>query len=218
MDFLRQSAAQQDNCAAKSDHHLAQLPQELTRIIEALGNLMSLADKFASCFWGCHGKEHCFEDLVARAVSGARAAFRLIEFGQYDEALALLRTLAEIGNLMWLFYNDQGHIRLWIDSPEGRKREYTPVKVRLKLEALSVPIPHDKDEYAELCDIGIHPNPNFRPNARNAHRIPTVGGFYQESQYIDCICKLSLALAKVAGPAAKVAILRGDVPSINSTA
>lgn len=61
---------------------------------------------------------HIVEYLVGRAVSNARAAWRLIEFGHYDEALALTRGICEIGNLLWLFFVEPAELRRWLDSSD----------------------------------------------------------------------------------------------------
>jgi hypothetical protein len=99
-DFLRVSARHQDRYAAESSRQLARLGREVRETYDNLGTLLLVLDRFASCFWGCHGKEHVIEYLVGRSVSCARAALRLIEVGHYDEALALTRSIAEIGNLL----------------------------------------------------------------------------------------------------------------------
>src|SRR5262245_7319979 len=95
--FLDVSARHQDDCASQSRNQIQHLTKSVRQTYENLGTLLSLLDRMASCFWGCHGKEHVFEDLVGRAVSASLAALRLIEFGHYDEALALIRGIAEIG-------------------------------------------------------------------------------------------------------------------------
>lgn len=206
--FLDLSALQQDNCAALSRKQLAHLPRETLLVYENLGTLLSLLDRMASCFWGCHGKEHVIENLVGRSVSTCRAALRLISFGHYDESLALIRGIAEIGNLMWLFYISPAEMRLWLDIPEKERRaHYSPAAVRKAIEAGGSVVPHDQSEYSWLCEVGVHPTPNNRPQAHNQHGIPTVGGIYQELGQTACLSRLASTLASVGGPAAKLAIL-----------
>jgi hypothetical protein len=206
--FLDLSARHQDTCAAKSRELLQHLPQPAQRTYENLGTLLSLLDRMASCYWGCHGKEHVIEDLVGRAVGASRAALRLIEFGHYDEALALARGIAEIGNLMWLFYIKPDELRDWIDLPEkDRRSRYSPLGVRKAIEAAGSIVPHDQSDYAWLCMIAVHPTPNVRPQAHNHHGIPTLGGVYQEDGQIECLTRLAWVLASVAGPAAKLALI-----------
>ncbi|HEX7361904.1 MAG TPA: hypothetical protein VF283_15540, partial [Bryobacteraceae bacterium] len=203
---------QQDRCARESRVILSELPEAFRHAVESMGTLLSFGDGFASCIWGCHGKEHVIENLVGRAVSNARAAFRLIEFGHYDEALSLIRNIAEIANIMWLFYNQPAHIRSWLDLPEAeRNREYSAVKVRLKLESIGATIPCDRDEYRDLCRAAVHPDPQVRPQAHNQNAIPTTGGYFQERAYVDCVSKLASSLASAIGPAAKVALLSKEI-------
>lgn len=163
-DFHTVSARQQDECAVKSRGQLGRLTQAVQNTYENLGTLPSLLDRLASCFWGCHGKEHVLEYLVGRSVSSSRAAIRLIEFGHYDEALALTRGLAEIGNLMWLFYVKPEELRTWIDLPEQERRSrYCPPGVRKAIEGAGSVIPHDQFDYAWLCEIAVHPTPKTHP-------------------------------------------------------
>ena len=207
-DFLVVSAGHQDHCAVESGRHLGRLDKAVQRTYENLGTLLSLLDRLASCFWGCHGKEHVIERLVGRSVSSARGALRLIEFGHYDEALALTRGIAEIGNLMWLFFISPEELRRWIDVPEQERRSrYSPPEVRKAIEGAGSVVPHDQYEYAWLCEVGVHPTPQTQPQAHNAHGVPTLGGVYQERGYAECLERLAWALASVGGPAAKIALI-----------
>jgi hypothetical protein len=207
-DFLRVSARHQDRCAAESSRQLARLGLEVRETYDNLGTLLSLLDRFASCFWGCHGKEHVIEYLVGRSVNCARAALRLIEFGHYDEALALTRSIAEIGNLIWLFFIKTTAIRDWIDLPEKERRfRYSPVAVRKAIEQAGSVVPHQQAEYAWLCEVAVHPNPQTTPQSHNIHGVPTLGGVYQERGQITCLTQLAWAVASVSGPAAKLAVL-----------
>lgn len=210
-DFLRVSARHQDKCAAESSHQLARLGIEIRETYDNLGTLLSLLDCFASCFWGCHGKEHVIEFLVGRSVSCARAALRLIEFGHYDEALALTRNIAEIGNLIWLFFIKTTTIRDWIDLPEKERRSrYSPAAVRKAIEQAGSVVPHQQAEYAWLCEVAVHPNPQTTPQSHNIHGVPTLGGVYQEHGQIACLTQLAWAVASIGGPAAKLALLDGS--------
>ena len=145
---------------------------------------------------------------MGRAVSASRAALRLIEFGHYDEALALIRGIAEIGNLTWLFYVKPEELRPWIDLPEKERRSrYCPPGVRKAIEAAGSSVPHDQFDYAWLCEVAVHPTPGIRPQTHNLHGIPTLGGVYQEHGQIDCLARLAWALASVGGPAVKRALI-----------
>jgi hypothetical protein len=206
--FLDVSARHQDDCASQSRNQLRHLTESARQTYENLGTLLSLLDRMVSCFWGCHGKEHVFESLVGRAVSASRAALRLIEFGHYDEALALTRGIAEIGNLMWLFYVKPEELRLWIDLPEKERRSrYSPPGVRKAIEAAGSVVPHEQSDYAWLCEVAVHPTPKIRSQAYNLYRIPTLGGVYQEHGQIECLARLAWALASVGGPAGKMVLI-----------
>lgn len=208
LGFLDVSARHQDRCAVQSREQIRRLPESARQTYENLGTLLSLLDRMASCFWGCHGEEHVIEDLVGRAVGASRAALRLIEFGQYDEALALTRGIAEIGNLVWLFYIKPDERRPWVDLPEKERRaRYCPPGVRKAIEAAGSVVPHDQSDYAWLCEVAVHPTPRVRPQAHNRHGIPTLGGVYQEHGQIECFARLAWALASVGGPAAKMALI-----------
>ena len=206
-DFLLASAQQQNQCAFESRRRLPQLNVEIQTTYENLGALLFLLDRFASCFWGCHGKKHVIEFLVGRTVSCARAALRLIEFGHYDEAMALIRNIMEVGNLMWLFFVEPDHIRGWLDAPEDeRRKRYSAVLVRKSLEGLGAGVPHEQTQYALASGTGVHPSPKG-PQSHNLHEVPTVGGIYQEKGFVSCLVKLAWATASVGGPAAKLAEL-----------
>lgn len=209
LPYLRASAAQHQRCAERTWSELPRLDSRIPRSLQLLDRLLLLLDGLASCMWGCHGQEHAIEYLVGRSVSNGRAAMRLIEFGHYDEAIAVTRTIAETGNLLWLFYLEPSNIRQWLDLTDGRKRSdaFGPAGVRKKIAALGSVLPHDRDSYGLLCEIGVHPAPNRVPQGHNREEVPTLGGHYQESGFTVSSVTLAWALATVAGPAAKLAIL-----------
>jgi hypothetical protein len=165
----------------------------------------------SSCYWGCHGKEHVFEYLAGRTCISAQSAYRLIGFGYYDEALALSRNIAEIGNLVHLFFSDTSHIRLWLDlPPENRRKEYSPVMVRTKLQNAGVVVPVDRDLYAWLCEIGTHVTPQTLPQAHNQAKRPILGGVFQEDGGVTSLETLAWAVCTVAAPLAKLAQLERE--------
>jgi hypothetical protein len=205
--FLLTSAWQQNQCEIESQKKLKLLSGQIQAVYENLGILLLLLDRFASCFWGCHSREHVIEFLVGRTVSCSRAALRLIEFGHYDEAMALIRNIMEIGNLIWLFFVDPSHIRSWLDASEReRRKRYSALEVRKTLERLEAMIPHEQMEYSWASGAGVHPSPKG-PQSHNSYEVPTAGGVYQERGYAICLIKLARATATVGGPAAKIAEL-----------
>lgn len=173
-----------------------------------LGTVVSLLYRLASCYWGCHGREHVFEYLSGRTCTSAHSAFRLCSFGYYDEALALTRNIAEIGNLTHLFFEDNSHIRGWLDATDKeRKAKYSPVQVRKSLEALNSVIPTDQDRYSWLCEIGTHITPKTLPQAHNPDRRPILGKVFQREGFETAIDGLAWSVCTVSGPMAKLAIL-----------
>lgn len=209
LSYLRASASQHQRCAERTWSELPRLDSRIAQSLQLLDQLLRLLDGFASCMWGCHGQEHAIEYLAGRSVSNARVAIRLIEFGHYDEALAITRTIAETGNLLWLFYVDPSHVRAWLDMTDSRKRSnvFGPAEVRRKITASGSVLPHDRDSYGELCEIGVHPVPDRVPQGHNREEVPTLGGYYQESGFTLGLLTLAWAVATVAGPAAKLANL-----------
>lgn len=178
------------------------------QIIDGLGTVVSLLYRMSCCHWGCHGKEHILEYLAGRTCTAAHGAMRLIGFGYYDEALSLVRTIAEIGNLVSLFYTDPSHIRQWLDLPEKeRRRKYTPIKVRIALEDLGSAIPTDEERYDWLCDVGTHVNPRTLPQNHNDEGRPILGSVFQPKGRSVTLEALAWAVSTVAGPMAKTAVL-----------
>lgn len=173
-----------------------------------LGTVISLLYRVACCHWGCHGKEHTLEYLAGRTCTSAHSAFRLIGFGYYDEALALSRNIAEIGNLVHLFFAENSHMRKWLDLPEtDRRRQYSAVNVRRKLESLGSVVPTDQDRYAWLCQVGTHVSPQTVPQAHNSDMRPILGAAFQKNGWSTCIESLAWSVCTVSGPLAKLAML-----------
>ena len=205
-EFLRLLECHQNLCVEESRNNLSKLKSPVQQTTTNIGTLLSLLDRLASCFWGCHEGHHVVEHLVGRSVSYAAASFRLTNMGHYDEAWALTRIIAEIGNLMWLFFIVPEELERWVLASDcERKSNYTPFAVRKKIEDTGNIVPHNKDEYSIMCKVGAHPNPKNAPQARyNTHGIPTLGGIYQERGFIESLTQLAWAIATVGGPAAKM--------------
>ena len=173
-----------------------------------LGTVLSLLYRVSCCDWGCHGKEHVFEYLAGRTCTSAHSAYRLIGFGYYDEALSLSRNIAEIGNLVQLFFADNSHIRSWLDLPESKRRvAYGPVSVRKSLEALNTVVPTDRDQYAWLCEVGTHVTPRTLPQAHNVESRPILGAVFQREGWDVAIESLAWSVCTVSAPLAKLAEL-----------
>ncbi len=96
---------------------------------------------------------------VRRLVNLALAARSLAWAGYYDEALLLIRSGAEVTNLLQLFSIQPDRELAWGAAPESS--EFTPVKVRLAIEGEGAsPFVHH-DRYKALCRIAAHATQDF---------------------------------------------------------
>jgi hypothetical protein len=203
--YWRLARSTENACEAAS---LALQNSASNELIARIGTVVSLLYRAACCHRGCHGKEHIFEYLAGRTCTSAQSAFRLLDFGYYDEALALSRNIAEIGNLVHLFFVDNSHVRLWLDLPsKERRRKYSPVSVREALHSLGAVVPTDQDRYSWLCEVGTHVTPAMRPQAHNDEKRPILGGLLQPEGMRICIESLAWSVCTVSAPLAKLAVL-----------
>jgi hypothetical protein len=207
MEFLKFMRSIENDCESTSSTIVSANDADAERI-EKLGRVLSLLYRLASCHWGCHGKEHVLEYLIGRVCTSAQSAIRLMGFGYYDEALALTRNIAEIGNLLHLFFSDTTHLRSWLDASESdRQREYSPVKVRIALEKIGAVIPTDKVQYAWLSEVATHVTPRTLPGAHNLENRPILGAVPQSEGLTKVLHALTWAVCAVSGAAAHLAIL-----------
>ena len=89
----------------------------------------------------------------------ALGARKLAWAGYYDEALLLVRTGAEVANLLQLFSLRPAQETAWRDEPESK--DFTPVKVRLAIEAAGTVPFIDNSRYAALCKAAAHATHDF---------------------------------------------------------
>ncbi|MBO9102428.1 MULTISPECIES: hypothetical protein [unclassified Rhizobium] len=100
--------------------------------------------------------------LSIRCFNSGAAALRLLRCGYFQPCLTMVRDLIEVYFLMDLFNRDRDSLTRWHSSPEKvRKRDFKPVKVRERLDALD----GYKDQrrakaYALLSTYGAHPSPD----------------------------------------------------------
>ena len=204
-NYWRLSRSAEQACEATSHAFEASAPSD---IASRLGTVLSLLYRTACCHWHCHGKEHVFEYLAGRTCTSAHSAYRLVGFGYYDEALALSRNIAEIGNLVHLFFTDNSHIRLWLDlSDKDRRRAYGPASIRKALTTLGAVVPTDQDRYAWLCEIGTHVTPRTLPQAHNDESRPILGAVFQQEGWKVAMESLAWSVCTVSAPLAKLALL-----------
>jgi hypothetical protein len=83
------------------------------KLIVALGAVMSYAERFGACIWGCQGGDHAVEHLVGSCVATTNAGLRLAESGYYDEAISLSRQAGERANLLGLLSRDPAVLAAW---------------------------------------------------------------------------------------------------------
>ncbi len=208
-DFFVWSAEQHTDCAIDTYAQTKSLDRHFTEFRSQTACLLNLLFDFATCAWGCAGRGHLIEGITGKCVSSARAAIRLIDFGHYDEALALIRSVAEVANLFCSFIDDPDQYKSWLDSSrEERLHKFSPVKVRLYIEKRGLPIPYDEKRYRILSEAGTHANPEVRPQTHNTQGLQTLGGIFQERGYLLCITELALCVAIVGATSVVIADLQ----------
>ena len=181
-DFLRVVREQECRCEESFDEWLPSAGVRAPQTMDALGTALSYLDRIASCWWGCRQDTHIEERLVGKVASNARAALHLLRAGYYDEALGLVRQIGETANLACLFVQSAESHEEWKGASEEVVRTaFSPVKVRLRLEELSLPLPMDKDTYGLLSRQSVHINPETSPQSHNPFNLPTLGGYFQEA-------------------------------------
>jgi hypothetical protein len=187
------------------------LDRHFTEFRSQTACLLNLLFDFATCAWGCAGRGHLIEAITGKCVSSARAAIRLIDFGHYDEALALIRSIAEVANLFCFFIDDPDQYKSWLSSSrKERLHKFSPVQIRLCIEERGLPIPYDEKRYRILSEAGTHANPEVRPQTHNTYALQTLGGMFQERGYVLCITELALCVAIVGATSVVITDLQQD--------
>ena len=194
--FLQLVWHQEDDCEVETDKALNELGKKAPACLQQIGTALSLADRMASCWWECRGGDHVIEYICGRVASNARAALRLLRFGFYDESLLLSRSLGETANLLQLFFQEAETLQDWkVSTKKERMDNFSPVKIRLRLEKLQTPPAINQEHYSLLCERAAHVHPETRPQAHNILRIPTAGATCQQEGVIVCLNEIALPLA-----------------------
>ena len=197
--FFEMVAKVEEQCAVESLSEIPQLGLSTPACYEFLGDLLSMLSEEASCFHGCEGEDHFFQRLTARIVTNSLSSLRLAFLGYYDESLALTRNLGEMANLLFLFAAQPDLLETWLSADETkRKRDFGPVKVRLKLEEMNLRPPVDQSRYSLLCEVGVHIAPSVSPQTFNEHDRPTLGAKFQYEGLMCTLNELSIAVAESA--------------------
>ncbi|MGH8428628.1 MAG: hypothetical protein ACRES7_11745 [Gammaproteobacteria bacterium] len=185
----------ENHCASTSNKRFPELDESAAKCRENLGTLLSLLYRESCCAYGCKGNSHIGERIAGRVVSHAVCSYKLLLTGYYDESLSLTRSIGELGNLLWLFVHRPRERDRWLTADNHtRIREYSPLKVRLKLEAEKLLIPIDEGKYSSLCEVAVHPTPGVSPQSHNAKGIPTLGAMYQREGCLACLNELAAAV------------------------
>ena len=168
--------------------------------LQLLGTSLSLLHQVSTCHGKCRGGDHILESLAGRSYNLGAAALALTHLGYYDESLSLVRSLGEIANLLALLCKQPGLYPKWVLATKSeRLREFSPAAVREKIgDSEELPIPMDKDRYAELCESSAHVTPKTVPNSHNDEGKKFVGGIFQQqglSKTLDQLVEVATAVA-----------------------
>ena len=112
-EFLKRAQDIADQTSRGTDKFCVEAGESLPQTMEALGSVLSILYRLASCHYGCRGGDHQVEWLAGKFVSQAISAHRLVRAAQYDEALLLVRGMMEITNLLWLFQGNRSELTSW---------------------------------------------------------------------------------------------------------
>jgi len=170
---------------------------------EMLSFSMMALCQMSTCYPKCRGTDHRIEAIVGRAHNCCTAALLLTSNGYYDEALNLIRSAAEISNLLMMFKSLDGSYNKWVKSSRAERiNKFSPGKVRNVLDNHKIPIIIDQKMYRELCETATHITPSTRPNAHDSENQGFVGCSYQKKGYKKCIDNIEFVSCAVALPAA----------------
>jgi hypothetical protein len=138
--------------------------------------------------------------LSGRAYNLGAGAYTLIVRGLYDEGMNLIRSIAEISNLIALSAADKDAIKEWLASDhKTRLKKFSPAKVRELLNKPGQEYPHfDGNWYSEFCEKYTHVNPGTKPNLHNEAGQAYVGGAYQKDGLEKSLGELATVLGVTA--------------------
>lgn len=188
-DFIRAVLGLASRCEAESDKYT-------TKFIQEFGTVLSLMDRASSCYWGCSGGDHIAEHVVGRCCGLAMGAFSLARSGYYDESLSLARSLGEAANLGCLFATDMNVLHEWkIANDRERKKNFSPIKIRMALERMGKLVPIDENRYRQLSEKATHLVPHIPPQMYNNQRLSLAGGVFQKVGLCLCLAELGYAIS-----------------------
>ena len=194
--FLELVWRQENRCEQETDERIPNLGVKAPACLDRIGTALSLLDRMASCWWVCRGGDHLLEYICGRVASNARAALRLLRFGFYDESLLVCRAMGETANLLELFVMDKEALADWkASSRRERLTNFSPVKVRLRLEDLQRSPIIDESRYALLCERAAHVHPETKPQSHNILGVPVAGASLQEAGILVCLNEIAIPLS-----------------------
>jgi hypothetical protein len=195
-EFMGRARKMEEACESATDAALSKAGTKAPKCVANFAALVVHMDAVSSCYWCCLGGDHRLEYLAGRLVGSARASMGLLRRGFYDESLNLTRSLGEIANLLFLFAQDRSAYERWVALDETlRRREFSPVRVRLAIEAKGLPIPIDEQRYSSLSEVATHVSPLTRPNAHSPDQRPSSGGYFNLASSMAALNELAGAFA-----------------------
>ncbi len=209
--YLAAVAAAEDKCEVETNEWIEHAEGErFPQAIDLLGRTLALVEAAACCYWGCKNPSHDLERLAGRIYNLATGALRLMRAGRYDEALSLIRSVGEFANILMLFSITPETRKEWSSFDERKRREaFKPFKVRAAINAKNVPPAMDSDEYADLCEQAVHPNPSTAPSGYNTPRVPVLGGHLQHAGAIMVMCAPFAAVGSLSRDSFAAALFAG---------
>lgn len=164
--------------------------------LRLLGTTLSVLHRASTCHGKCRGGDHILESLAGRSYNLGAAALSLARLGYYDESLSLVRSLGEIANLLALLCKQPELYPKWVLATKSeRLREFSPAAVREQIgDSEELPIPMERDRYAELCESSAHVTPKTVPNSHNDEGKKFGGGIFQEQGLSKTLSQLAYGL------------------------
>ena len=192
IEFLMAVRGREDLCEATFDEWVSSEGIGPTRVLEALGTVLSYLDCIASCKLSCRGGSHLEEHLIDRAVSNFLAAHRLLKIGYFDQAGNIIRQIGETANLFYLFMESNDSYVEWQNASEkARRKKFSPVQIRSRLAVLSRPQILDNRKYQWFSRGLVHVGPSIEPRAHNDLRAPTIGSNHRPAASLLTIMSLA---------------------------
>jgi hypothetical protein len=145
-----------------------------------IGTSLCTLYESATCNRKCHGGPHVLEALCGRTYNLGVSAYLLIERGFYDEALNLVRSIGEAGNIISLSVADKTALKEWLECDRPtRLHRFSPKHVRDAITDKGGVLIADEDWYRRLCESYTHVTPQTKPNLHNQDGKAFAGGVFQ---------------------------------------